>query len=124
MQHSQPLEGRTTMGAFEQLITVGGRFSRRTSLVTLALAGVAGGVYLGWPSLVAAGLAPLILGLAPCAAMCALGLCANRMGQRSACSSPAETTTSTASNDPVATLAADAESPQSAADGAASRGRV
>jgi len=112
------------MGAFEQLITVGGRFSRRTSLVTLALAGVAGGVYLGWPSLVAAGLAPLILGLAPCAAMCALGLCANRMGQRSACSSPAETTTSTASNDPVATLAADAESPQSAADGAASRGRV
>lgn len=32
-------------------------------------------LWLGWPWLVAAGVAPLLLLLAPCAVMCALGLC-------------------------------------------------
>ena len=45
-----------------------------------ALLGIAGavlglGAYSSWDWLVAAGLAPLILSVAPCAAMCALGLC-------------------------------------------------
>ena len=35
-------------------------------------------LWLGWPWLVAAGLAPLILAVAPCAVMCGLGLCVNR----------------------------------------------
>jgi hypothetical protein len=45
----------------------------------------AGGLWLGWPSLVAAGLAPLLLGLLPCVAMCALGLCLR--GGRESCGS-------------------------------------
>ena len=32
-------------------------------------------LWLGWPWLAAAGLAPLLVALAPCAIMCALGLC-------------------------------------------------
>jgi len=34
------------------------------------------GLYLNWPAVVTLGLAPLVLTLAPCALMCALGLCA------------------------------------------------
>ena len=49
----------------------------RTRFGIFATAGLAigGGLYFGWGYVVAAGLAPLILGVAPCATMCALGLC-------------------------------------------------
>ena len=49
----------------------------RTRFGIIATAGLAigGGLYFGWGYVVAAGLAPLILGVAPCATMCALGLC-------------------------------------------------
>jgi len=53
---------------------------RRTLLVVAALILLATGMFVKWDWLVAAGIAPLILGLLPCAAMCALGLCASRMG--------------------------------------------
>jgi hypothetical protein len=36
-----------------------------------------------WSWLVVLGVAPLLLSLAPCAAMCALGLCMHRMSGRS-----------------------------------------
>ena len=41
-------------------------------------------LWVGWPWLVAAGLAPLILTVAPCALMCAAGLCMNRIGKKPA----------------------------------------
>lgn len=50
---------------------------------------LAGGVTLGaglafnWGWLTAAGIAPILLGLAPCAAMCALGLCMGGGGAKS-----------------------------------------
>jgi hypothetical protein len=37
------------------------------------------GAALNWSWLVAAGIAPLLITVLPCAAMCALGLCMNRM---------------------------------------------
>lgn len=37
---------------------------------------IGAGLYLNWPAVAALGLAPLILTLAPCAVMCALGFCA------------------------------------------------
>ena len=49
-------------------------FGRR-GLVIAALAVIAAGLALNWGWLTALGAAPLILSLAPCAAMCALGLC-------------------------------------------------
>ena len=42
---------------------------------------VAIGSALNWSWLVAVGAAPLILSLAPCAAMCALGVCMNMRGR-------------------------------------------
>lgn len=43
-------------------------------VVTVALI-IGIGLYLNWPAIVALGFAPLILTLAPCALMCAFGLC-------------------------------------------------
>jgi hypothetical protein len=70
---------------------------RRGLLLLTAVALVAGAA-LNWSWLVAAGIAPLLLTLAPCAVMCALGLCMNRMGGRS-CSS--EQTSADRSADPT-----------------------
>ena len=53
----------------------------RNVLITAAIAGGAGALVLGWNWLVAAGLATFIIALAPCAVMCALGLCMNRQGK-------------------------------------------
>ncbi|GGG52383.1 hypothetical protein GCM10010964_44420 [Caldovatus sediminis] len=47
-------------------------------LGVFALVGAA--LALGWPWLAAAGLAPLVLSVLPCAAMCALGLCMAKGG--------------------------------------------
>ena len=53
--------------------------SRRALFFLLAAALIVGGVALNWGWLVAAGLAPILLSLLPCAAMCALGLCMHKM---------------------------------------------
>lgn len=45
------------------------------ALTVLAIVAIAGGLALNWSWLVAAGLAPLVLALLPCTAMCALHLC-------------------------------------------------
>ena len=50
---------------------------RRRVLVPAAIAIVGGGMLLNWSWLVAVGVAPLLLAMLPCAAMCALGLCMN-----------------------------------------------
>ena len=49
--------------------------SGRRGLILAAVAVAGGGGWFGWPWLVAAGIAPILLSLAPCAAMCAVGLC-------------------------------------------------
>ena len=63
--------------------------SRRQILMLTGFAAIGGGAALNWEWLTAVGAAPLLLSLAPCAAMCALGLC---MRGGSSC----------AKNDPVA----------------------
>jgi hypothetical protein len=55
----------------------------RRGLIAVAVLAVVGGVVLNWGWLAAAGVAPLILAVLPCVAMCALGLCANKMGGKS-----------------------------------------
>ena len=47
----------------------------RPGLIAIAAAVIGSGLALNWTSLVALGAAPLILGILPCAAMCAVGLC-------------------------------------------------
>lgn len=58
----------------------------RTGLVALAAIALGGGAYFNWSWLVAAGIAPLIISAAPCAVMCALGLCMS--GRSKAASTP------------------------------------
>ena len=53
----------------------------RNLLIGVAFAGGAGALVLGWDWLVAAGLASIIVAVAPCLVMCALGLCMNRRAQ-------------------------------------------
>jgi len=55
---------------------------RNAMLITLAVAVLAAGLYFGWSSLAALGLTTFIISLLPCAAMCALGICASRMGKK------------------------------------------
>jgi hypothetical protein len=55
----------------------------RRGLIVLSVAVLAAAAFFNWSWLVAIGVAPLLLALAPCAAMCALGLCASRMGGKS-----------------------------------------
>ena len=47
----------------------------RLGLVLISGAVIVGGLGLNWSWLVAAGIAPLLLSVLPCVAMCALGLC-------------------------------------------------
>lgn len=70
----------------------------RRGLIVLAVAAVGLGLYLSWGWLAAAGIAPLLLALAPCAAMCALGLCANKFGGKS-CSNDSKSATSARTDD-------------------------
>ncbi|MGH6893729.1 MAG: hypothetical protein ACREEP_15885 [Dongiaceae bacterium] len=54
--------------------------SRRSVLVLAGSAATLAGAVYSWDWLVALGVAPLLLGVLPCVAMCALGLCMNRAG--------------------------------------------
>jgi YHS domain-containing protein len=51
----------------------------RRTLLVLATVLIVGGVALNWGWLVAAGLAPILIAVLPCAVMCALGLCMHKM---------------------------------------------
>ena len=55
----------------------------RRGLMLLALAAIGTGLYFSWGWLAAVGVAPLLIALAPCAAMCALGLCMKGGGGKS-----------------------------------------
>jgi hypothetical protein len=60
----------------------------RNGVIALIVLAVVIGGALNWSWLVAIGIAPLLITVLPCVAMCALGLCMNRMGGRS-CSTEA-----------------------------------
>lgn len=84
-QHtSEELSWATTLAGFARQYLSG-----RRGLILLALVLVSAGLFLSWGWLAAAGIAPILLALAPCAAMCALGLCMNKMGGKSCSSDPA-----------------------------------
>lgn len=64
------------------------RIGGRRALILLGIAALGAGAALNWHWLTAIGVAPIFLTLAPCAAMCALGLCMNKMGGRSCSTGP------------------------------------
>jgi len=55
----------------------------RRGLIAAAVIVAGPALWFGWPWLVAAGLAPLLLAMAPCAVMCGLGLCMNMACKKS-----------------------------------------
>ena len=57
------------------LFALRGFLRTRLGVIAMAALAIGGGFYFGWGYVVAAGLAPLIIGVAPCAVMCGLGLC-------------------------------------------------
>lgn len=58
----------------------------RRGLILLAVAVLGAGAALNWGWLIAIGVAPILVSLAPCAAMCAIGACCMKGGGKS-CSS-------------------------------------
>ncbi|MGH6975986.1 MAG: hypothetical protein ACREED_03065 [Stellaceae bacterium] len=62
------------------------RIGRRRALILLGVAIAAAGLALNWTGLTAIGVAPVLLAIAPCAAMCALGLCMGNMKGGQSCS--------------------------------------
>ena len=72
---------------------LGGRRGLLFPGIALAVVGVA----TSWGWLAAVGVAPVLVALAPCALMCALGVCMNKMGGKS-CSSEAAGKTPQSSN--------------------------
>jgi hypothetical protein len=83
METSQELRIKKPLQSCNPILTLGGRVSQGATLTVLAVAGVGAGLLFGWDSLVALGLSSLILALLPCAVMCAVGLCASRIGKSS-----------------------------------------
>ena len=57
------------------LFALRGFLRTRLGIIAMAALAIGGGFYFGWGYVVAAGIAPLIIGIAPCAVMCGLGLC-------------------------------------------------
>ena len=81
MESARPIDTNPAASACCATGTKRGWANRRNLFIGLAVAGGAAGMFFGWDWLVAAGLAGIVLGVLPCLAMCALGLCANRLMQ-------------------------------------------
>ena len=65
--------------------------SKRLALAGIALVLMGAGVAWQWSWLVAIGVAPLLVSVAPCVAMCALGLCMHRMSSSAGSAAPNKT---------------------------------
>lgn len=89
MTTSDPVRHVQNSLASDLLSAVRYYLGNRFGLLAIAALVLGLGTYSSWGWLVAAGIAPLLLTFAPCAAMCALGLCT--MGGKS--KSPTEVVT-------------------------------
>jgi hypothetical protein len=92
----------------------------RNGVIALVVLTVLIGGALNWSWLVAVGIAPLLIAVLPCAAMCALGLCMHKMSGRS-CSTDAPSV-ETPRPDARAMASLEAEEPGPAASPASSVG--
>ena len=78
MNATEPAGTATTSLGRELLFATRYYLGGRRGLLLLAAVAVVGGLVSSWSWLVAAGIAPLLLSVVPCVAMCALGLCMHR----------------------------------------------
>lgn len=96
----------------------GVRARPRAAVAAVALVIVTAGIAMNWSALVAAGIAPLLISALPCAVMCALGLCMNRMGGRSSSTETGTRQSATATRQAAQfdAVAARGHGPESSAD--------
>ena len=97
MVSAPPPEVHETSLTHDLLYAVRYYLGGRRGLLLFASAALVPGLWLGWPALVAAGMAPILVALAPCAVMCALGLCMKRMGKTKVAGPTSETTAAASS---------------------------
>ena len=81
----------------------------RSVLIGAAVVASAGALFFSWDWLVAAGAASIIVGVLPCLAMCAAGLCMGRMGRKQPV--PAQLVPKQADAEPAVTPVNHTESP-------------
>lgn len=73
--------------------------TRRRRLIILGALAIGAGLYLSWGWLVAAGIAPVLVAVSPCLAMCALGVCHKLWNGGSCKGQPSDTTNVAKHND-------------------------
>lgn len=100
----QPVDGVPAPRRQPYLEGFGRHFRSRRGLIVLGAIALVLGAALNWSWLVAAGIAPILIALLPCAAMCALGLCMNKAMNRSNPSYAPSDTTSEPSTVPFARI--------------------
>jgi hypothetical protein len=83
MTDSKPLDRLSPIVSPPRLGALARPLGRRGWLILLGVVVLGLGAALNWDWLVAVGLAPFLVGVLPCLAMCALGLCMSPMGARS-----------------------------------------
>lgn len=93
-------------------------FGGRRSLIVGAVVVGGAGLAFGWPTLVALGIAPILISLTPCAAMCALGMCMMGKGRQGG---PAQAVLPTAQEGEPAPMLLTAETPHAASEAAYAR---
>ena len=84
MEESQAMQAKSSPQGCNPILTLGGRVGQGTGITVLIVAALGAGLVFGWDSLAALGLTTVIVSLLPCLAMCALGVCASRMGRKDA----------------------------------------
>lgn len=73
---------RQAIVGLDRKSTIGRWIARPRILIPVGIAIVGAGLALNWGWLAAVGVAPILIALLPCAAMCALGLCMLRPAAR------------------------------------------
>ena len=76
------MQAKISLPAAAWPLAIGRLVANRVVLGVAALALIAAAAAWQWSWLVAIGVAPLLISVAPCAAMCGLGLCMRRVGGR------------------------------------------
>ena len=79
----RPTETAETSLTRDLIYTARYYLGNRRGLLILAGLAIVAGLALNWSWLAAAGIAPILISVLPCVAMCALGLCMNKAGGKS-----------------------------------------